>query len=58
MKSYEDLARKIVSCEHPSGYQHIIEDLSLNKSSFELFEENLLQGFERSTAKYLRSSGS
>ena len=57
MKSYEDLARKIVSCEHPSGYQHIIEELSLDKSSFELFEENLLPGFERSTAKYLRSSG-
>jgi hypothetical protein len=57
MKSYEDLARQIVSYEHPSGYQHIIENLSLNKSSFELFEENLLPGFEKSTAKYLRSTG-
>lgn len=57
MKSYEALAKLIVSYEHPSGYQHIIEDLSLNKSPFELFEENLLPGFEKSTAKYLRSTG-
>jgi hypothetical protein len=57
MKSYEALARKIASYEHPSGYQHIIEGLALDKSSLELFEENLVPGAVKATAKYLRSTG-